>query len=62
MIFASSMKVTPVFWWQKVRFSDLVFVVLLTPLKLTQYLRPPSDLVQGAMQKLLIVELILMEM
>ena len=41
-------------------FSEVMVVMGLTPSELMQYLRPTSELVQGGVQQLLIVELILM--
>ena len=41
---------------------EVMFTLGLTPSKMMQYLGPPSELVQGRVQPLLIVELILMEM
>ena len=57
-----NMKVRPVWWWQKVQFLEMMVVIKLTPLELTQYLRTPSELVRCGVQQLLIVELVTMVM
>ena len=57
-----SVQMRLVLWCHKVRVLEVMVVMGLTPLELMQYLIPPSDLVQGGVQQLCIVELILMSM
>ena len=43
-------------------FLEVIVVMGLTPLELMHYLIPPSELVQGGLQQLLIVELSIISM
>ena len=60
IIFALAVRGTPVWWSHKVQISEVMVVMGLTPSELTQCLIPPSELVNGRVQLLFIVELIQM--
>ena len=51
----------PVWWWKKVRFFEVMVVLGITPLELTQCLRPPPEMVRSGAKQLFIVEVIPME-
>ena len=56
----SSVKMRIVFWYHKVRILRVVVVLGMTPLELMQFMIPPSEMVQGRVQQMLILELIMM--
>ena len=57
-----SLQIRLVWWCQKLRFFLLMVVLGLIPLELVQCLIPPYDREQVEVQKLLIVQLIMMQM
>ena len=62
VILAWTVRARPVWWCQKVQFLEMIGILGMTPSEMTQYIIPPSELVQDEVQKLLIVELITMAM